>query len=329
MNYLGSKVRLSEFIFNVISNSVDQKLSDCSFFDLFAGTGAVGNFFHNKVKSIGYNDREYYSYTLNSAFYSEVLEGQYQSMLDELNQLEGLEGFIFHEYSESGTAGRLYFSANNGKKIDAMRLHIEQLFQCSEINEDFYILLIATLLVAADKIANIASVYCAYLKKLKKTATFTIELNPIKRAVRLIEYKVHKDDSNMLIKNIKGDILYLDPPYNAREYGSYYHLLNTISIYDTKFKPKGKTGIRSYETSRFCLKKEADKALLEILNIADFKHIFLSYNNEGFISSSRIKEMMTDLGYYKCSSIKYPRFKSDRNNLKSYTEESLHHLIKY
>ncbi|MBV6881533.1 DNA adenine methylase [Epilithonimonas ginsengisoli] len=329
MNYLGSKVRLSEFIFNVISNSVDQKLSDCSFFDLFAGTGAVGNYFYSKVKSIGYNDREYYSYILNSAFYSEVGEGRYQSMLDELNQLEGMEGFIFQEYSESGSAGRLYFSANNGKKIDSMRLYIEQLFQCSEINEDLYILLIATLLVAADKVANTASVYCAYLKNLKKTATFNIELNPIKRAMTFVEYKVHKDDSNMLIKNITGDILYLDPPYNGREYGSYYHLLNTISIYDTKFQPKGKTGIRSYETSKFCLKKEADKALLEILNSADFKHIFLSYNNEGFISQSRIKEMMTALGHYECSSLKYPRFTSHRGDPKSYTEESLHHLIKY
>lgn len=65
-------------------------------------------------------------------------------MLDELNRLKGVEGFVSEEYSESGSAGRLYFSANNGKKIDAIRLHIEQLFQSSEINENFYILLIAT-----------------------------------------------------------------------------------------------------------------------------------------------------------------------------------------
>lgn len=329
MNYLGSKVRLSEFIFSVISNSVDQELSDCSFFDLFAGTGAVGNYFHNKVKSIGYNDREYYSYILNSAFYSEAGERQYQSTLDELNQLEGVEGFIFQEYSESGAVGRLYFSAKNGKKIDAMRLHIEKLFQSCKINEDFYMLLIATLLVAADKIANTASVYCAYLKKLKKTAMVQIKLIPIERALRPVEHKIHRADSNDLIRDINGEILYLDPPYNGREYGSYYHLLNTISLYDTKFQPKGKSGMRSYETSRFCLKKEADKALLEMLHVADFKHVFLSYNNEGFITPSRIKEIMTDLGCYQCSSIKYPRFKSHKNNPKSYTVEFLHHLIKY
>ncbi|WP_365988163.1 DNA adenine methylase [uncultured Chryseobacterium sp.] len=64
MNYLGSKKRLSWFIYNVISNSVKLKLIDCSFCDLFAGTGIVGNYFHDKVKSIIYNDREYYALLL-------------------------------------------------------------------------------------------------------------------------------------------------------------------------------------------------------------------------------------------------------------------------
>jgi adenine-specific DNA methylase len=52
-------------------------------------------------------------------------------------------------------------------------------------------------------------------------------------------------------------------------------------------------------------------------------------DNEGFISPSRIKEIMTDFGSYQCSSLKYPRFKSHRSNPRSYTEEYLHHLIKY
>ena len=319
---------MSGFIYNEVSNSIGQNLADCSFCDLFAGTGTVGNFFHHKVKSMVYNDREYYSYVLITAFYSEVNEKHYRSMLDELNQLEGVEGFIFQEYSESGLAGRLYFTANNGKKIDAIRLHIERLFQNCEINEDFYILLVATLLVAVDKIANTASVYCAFLKQFKKTAMCGINLVPLKRAFKRIEYKIFREDSNALIKNIKGDLLYLDPPYNGREYGSYYHLLNTISLYDTQFQPKGRTGLRSYKTSSFCLKKEAGNALFELIEQADFKHIFLSYNNEGFISPSRIKEIMTNFGSYQCSSLKYPRFKSHRSNPRSYTEEYLHHLIK-
>jgi len=328
MNYLGSKIRLSDFIYRVISNSVGPNLGDCSFCDLFAGTGTVGNLFHDKVKSIIYNDREYYSFILNTAFYSAVSEERYLTMLKELNRLQGVEGFVFQEYSESGSAGRLYFSANNGKKIDAIRMDIERRFQSSEIDQDFYILLIATLLVASDRIANTASVYCAFLKKLKKTAVYDIKLVPIKRTLKKVKYKVYREDSNTLIKDLKGDILYMDPPYNGREYGSYYHLLNTISLYDTQFQPKGRTGLRSYKTSSFCLKKEAENALFELIEQADYKYIFLSYNNEGFIPSSHVKEMMTGLGHYQCSSMKYPKFKSHRNNSRSYTEEYLHCLIK-
>lgn len=328
MNYLGSKIRLSDFIYSVISNSIGQNLGDCSFCDLFAGTGTVGNLFHDKVKSIVYNDREYYSFILNTAFYSVVSQERYLIMLDELNRLKGVEGFIFQEYSESGSAGRLYFSANNGKKIDAIRMDIERRFQSSEIDQDFYILLIATLLVASDRIANTASVYCAFLKKLKKTAVCDIELVPIKRTLKKVKYKVYREDSNTLIKDLKGDILYMDPPYNRREYGSYYHLLNTISLYDTQFQPKGITGLRSYKTSRFCLRKEAEKALFELIKEADFKYIFLSYNNEGFIPPFRIKEMMRGLGHYQCSSIRYPKFKSLKNDFRSYTEEYLHCLVK-
>lgn len=328
MNYLGSKIRLSGFIYNEVSNITGHNLGDCSFCDLFAGTGTVGNLFHDKVKSIVYNDREYYSFILNTAFYSVVSQERYLIMLDELNRLQGVEGFIFQEYSESGSAGRLYFSVNNGKKIDAIRMDIERRFQSSEIDQDFYILLIATLLVASDRIANTASVYCAFLKKLKKTAVCDIKLVPIKRTLKKVKYKVYREDSNTLIKDLKGDILYMDPPYNRREYGSYYHLLNTISLYDTQFQPKGITGLRSYKTSRFCLRKEAEKALFELIKEADFKYIFLSYNNEGFIPSFRIKEMMTRVGYYQCSSMKYPKFKSHRNDSRSYTEEYLHCLIK-
>lgn len=328
MNYLGSKIRLSEFIEKTITQSISQPLSESSFCDLFAGTGAVGNHFHNKVKSIIYNDREYYSYVINKAFYSEIEEKSYRLMLDELNSLKETEGFIFQEYSEAGLSERLYFSEFNGKKIDAIRMRIEELYKNSVINENFYILLLATLLKAVDKVANTASVYCAFLKKLKKTALMPLKLIPIKTASHPTNYEIRREDSNALINNIKGDILYLDPPYNGREYGCYYHLLNTISLYNDKIQPKGKTGLTSYRTSRFCLKKEAGEALFELLKAAKYQHIFLSYNNEGIIATLSIEEMMKNLGTYQCSLINYPKFKSDKSNSKSHTIECIHHLIK-
>ncbi|AZA50677.1 modification methylase [Chryseobacterium carnipullorum] len=330
MNYLGSKRRLSGFIYNVISHSIKQKLIDCSFCDLFAGTGIVGNYFHDKVKSIIYNDREYYSFVINSAFFSKVSEEKYRAMLTELNQLDGREGFIFNQYSECGTAGRLYFSSENGQKIDAIRMDIERRFESFEIDQDFYILLLATLLKAVDKVANTASVYCAYLKILKITANRNLQLLPLKRtSLSHPDYQIFNEDSNELITQVKGDILYLDPPYNGREYGSYYHLLNTIALYDIDFEPRGKAGLRSYNTSKFCLRSEVENVMFDLLQKCDFQHIFLSYNNEGFLSHPIITKMMNGLGTYRCSTIEYKRFQSKQAMGTVRTVEYLHHLIKH
>ncbi|WP_313000970.1 DNA adenine methylase [Chryseobacterium gleum] len=329
MNYLGSKKRLSGFIYNVISHAVGYQLADCSFCDLFAGTGVVGNYFHDKVKSIIYNDREYYSFVITSAFFSKVPEEKYRAILSELNQLDGTEGFIFNEYSESGAAGRLYFSSENGAKIDAIRTDIEKRFQSSDIDQDFYILLLATLLKAVDKVANTASVYCAYLKTLKIAATKNLQLLPLKRtSLSHPDCQIFNQDSNELIDQIQGHILYLDPPYNGRDYSSYYHLLNTIALYDIDFEPRGNTGLRSYNTSKFCLRSEVENVMFDLLQRCNFQHVFLSYNNEGFLGHQIISEMMNSLGKYQCSKIDHQRFKSNKGMDKGRTVEYLHHLIK-
>ncbi|WP_312422542.1 DNA adenine methylase [Epilithonimonas sp.] len=84
------------------------------------------------------------------------------------------------------------------------------------------------------------------------------------------DYQIFNEDSNELITQVKGDILYLDPPYNGREYGSYYHLLNTIALYDIDFEPKGKKGLRPYNTSKFCLRSEAENVMFDLYKNAIF-----------------------------------------------------------
>ena len=107
-------------------------------------------------------------------------------------------------------------------------------------------------------------------------------------------HKVFNTDSNELIKKINGDILYLDTPYNARQYGANYHILNTIAKYD-RFTPKGKTGLRTYEKSAFCSKNYVVKSFEELIKNAQFKYIFLSYNNEGLMREQEIKSILIKL----------------------------------
>lgn len=331
MNYIGSKYKLSYFISSSVKSIVGEDLSDKIFCDLFAGTGVVGRNFKKEVKKVISNDMEFYSYVLNKNYIEnhEFLDNEIY--IKELNETNGEEGFIFNEYSENGKANRLYFSEHNGKKIDAIRTKIEFWKTEKKISSALYYFLLASLLESADKVANTASVYGAFLKKIKKTAQKELILEPAIFEINSHSHEVYNEDSNLLIKKIEGDILYLDPPYNAREYGANYHLLNTIAKYDN-FTPKGKTGLRDYSKSAFCKKKEVEKSFDDLIKNANFKYIFLSYNNEGIMSSETIKKILSNYGKYDLLTTEYQRFRADkkenRNHKASSTTEYLHILEK-
>ena len=189
----------------------------------------------------------------------------------------------------------------------------------------------ASLLESADKIANTASVYGAYLKKIKPSAAKKLIIKPAIFQETINKHQVFQEDGNELIKSITGDLLYLDPPYNARQYGANYHLLNTIAKYDT-FAPKGVTGLRDYYKSDYCKKNVVLQSFTELLKNAQFKYIFLSYNNEGLMDSETVKETMKKFGKYDLATTKYQRFKADktenRNHKANQTTEFLHILEK-
>ena len=331
MNYIGSKHKLSSFLKTSIINTVGSDLSTLVFCDLFAGTGIVGRTFKPLVQQVIANDVERYSYVLNRNYIGNYKLLSYDKHINILNNLEGLEGFIFHNYCENGKEGRLYFSAENGKKIDAIRQQIEIWKTSNEITEDEYYFLLASIIESADKVANTASVYGAYLKQLKKSAQKPLIVVPAKFKNTEKSHQVYNEDSNELIKKIQGDILYLDPPYNARQYGSNYHLLNTIAKYDT-FVPKGKTGLRDYYKSSYCKKNEVNNSFELLIKNANFKYIFLSYNNEGLMTENEVSTIMSRYGKYSLRTTNYQRFKADktenRNHKATSTVEYLHILEK-
>lgn len=332
MNYIGSKQKLLPFIKNTINSVVGSNLSGQIFCDLFAGTGIVGRGFKSEVKSVISNDYEYYSYVLNRNYIgNSSWIAHLEELILKLNCTPPIEGFIYHNYCKGVDGNRQYFSDVNGKKIDGVRLKIEEWYTNNTIGDGIYFFLLASLLESADKIANTASVYGAYLKHLKKTAAKELELKPAIYEITAAKHTVYNTDSNELIGSLSGDILYLDPPYNTRQYGANYHLLNTIAHYDT-FEPKGKTGLRNYTKSQYCSKRTVTKAFEELIERANFKYIFLSYNNEGLMRVEEVRAIMSKYGTYDLASTEYQRFKADktenRNHVANKTEEFLHILEK-
>lgn len=299
--------------------------------DIFAGTGIVGKTFKTSVKKVISNDVEYYSYVLNKNYIENhrPLDNK-NELLDELNSLPLIsDGFIYSNYCLGGNGERQYFSDNNGKKIDTIRTTIENWKTEGRISNNMYYFLLCSLLECADKVANTASVYGAYLKNLKKSAQKELVLEPAEYELNENEHQVFNKDANELIKEIEGDILYLDPPYNARQYGANYHMLNTITEYKP-FVPSGKTGLRQYSRSKYCSASFVKDEFDSLLKNAKFKYIFLSYNNEGLMPVDDIKAIMSKYGKYDLAQTNYQRFKADSNRLNkaNSTVEYLHILEK-
>lgn len=332
MNYIGSKYSLLDFIHSTISQVTGYENGENYIFaDLFAGTGVVGASYRRQGCHVISNDIQYYSYVLNKYFIQNEVNADLE-LLDYLNNLPGIDGFIYNNYCPGSQSGRNYFTDENGRKCDAIRIELENLYLNRDITTETYYYFLASLINSIDKYANTASVYGAFLKHVKKSAqkTFALEMLPYIDGVR---GQVYNENANTIINNIAGDVLYLDPPYNARQYCTNYHVLETIARYDSPIL-KGKTGLRNYDKQKsdYCSRKKIAKEFNDLIRNAQFNFIFLSYNNEGLMSVDTIQEIMSQYGEYHSFTQTYKRFKADssknRNVGKKETTEYLHCLIK-
>lgn len=337
MRYIGNKENILDTIFLILkNNNVEGK----TFFDFFSGTANVGKFFKKQGYKVFSSDILYLSYCLQKAYIEnndepcfknllEILPKQkseifFASPLDTvvnyLNSLDGIEGFIYKNYTPSGTVDlprqRMYFIDENGKKIDAIRLKIEEWKKENLISEDEYFILLACLIETIGFYSNVAGVYAAFYKSWDPRALKPFTMRTIQILNNNQQNIVYNDDSMNFINNIDVDILYLDPPYNERQYASNYHILETIAKYDEP-ELHGITGMRNYtsQKSKFCNPNTALEDLEKIAKNAKYKYLVLSYNSEGIMPSDKIIEILKQYGTVKLEQFEYARFKSNNNGL--------------
>ncbi len=339
VNYIGSKYSLLGFLDHVYGRISDG--SEKVFCDLFAGTGAVGRHFKRRGLRVIANDIQYYAYALNKAYIEinrppafKELRSRYEiarsgksidAAIEFLNNLSGAKGFIALNYSPAGD--RLYYTEQNAERADAIRQSIKCWLEDGIINEQEYFYILCSLLEAIDQVANTASVYGAYLKKFKASALRPLSLKPLELSDKVRQCKVFNRDANELIEEIECDILYLDPPYNHREYGANYHVLETIARYDDP-SLNGVTGMRNYPRSRYCRRNAALEALEHLVRNAKAKHILLSYNDEGVMSFDDVRKVLALRGKPRIFKKPYSRFKADngRQYKRDSTIEYVHHV---
>lgn len=345
MNYIGSKISLLGFI----EKSVEEITNGdyYTFCDLFAGTGVVGKYFKQKGKQITANDIQSYSYILNRHYIGnhkplkfigleDEIAGlknskeRLKTVCEQLSKINGKKGFVFQNYCWGGGQERQYFSDENGQLCDAIRDKIEEWKYNKKITEDEYYFLLCSLLESVDKVANTASVYGAFLKSLKKTAQKSLQIAPAELILNENEHKIYNTDANDVASKYDVDVLYLDPPYNHRQYATNYHVLETIAKNDNP-DIHGKTGLREYskQKSKYCSRLQVKKVFLDLIKNAKAKYIFLSYNNEGLLTLDEIKEIMSMRGKYGYFMQNHQRFKADNKRVyvADRTVEYLHYVI--
>lgn len=345
MNYIWSKLSLLQFIEQSIWQVVDH--DDYVFSDLFAGTGIVGRYFKEKGHQVIANDLQYYSYVLNQNYIGNhddlyftwlvpeiptlletPIEDRKQVVCTYLEQLEGEKWYIYTNYcvwgTKTATYQRQYFSDENGQKCDAIRLQIEKRKEQEKITSNEYYFLLATLIEAIDKVANTASVYGAFLKSLKKSAQKPLHMKPAEFRKNHQEHDVFNEDINTLIQTTSHDVVYLDPPYNHRQYAGNYHILETIARYDSP-EISWKTGMRdcSQQSSLYSKRSQVRKAFQELISTIDAKYIFLSYNDEWLLSLEDIETIMSTRGQYGYFTKEYNRFKADKDENRNYKKNSV------
>ena len=317
LNYIGSKKSLLSFLDYVISKVIkrlDKPSQDISFFDGFAGTGIVSKYFNRKYNFKTFaNDLEYYSYIISYSNLKVCYLDKLEQIINDLNKIVKTNNenykLITENYSISGKEKRMFWTKQNANKADAIIERINNI----DINPDEKIFLIASLITSLDKVANTASVYEAYLKQFKKSASVLFELKPVHsdRNINQEQNNVYNNDINSNILDNEYDIVYLDPPYNERQYGSNYNALNYVAKYDSSLEIYGKAGlIKNYNKSKFCSKLSAEQEFNNIIQKIKSKYIMISYNNEGIINQDAFIEILKKKGRVTLYKKVYKKFKS-------------------
>lgn len=320
MRYLGNKESIAYEILKILKelNLCNKNLK---FFDAFCGTGSVSDLVKDKFDLI-INDNLIFAsnFAMGRLIKEEVNFSKlgFNPICFFNSNNKTYNGFFKKNYCPNG--GRMYFSNYNSGRIDYFRYQIEQWYNEKKINKKEYIFLLACLLESVSKVANIAGVYGAYLKKWDPRALKEIKFIPIEN----INRNKHKNieqlncNLNLIIDKVECDVLYLDPPYTKNKYSVQYHILETLIRNDDP-EIKGITGCRdmSFIDNNWSKPKLAEIELDRSISKTRAKHIILSYSSDGIMSKDYILNIFKRYcieGSIKVIKIPYKKYKNSKTS---------------
>jgi len=325
MRYIGSKAASLPAIARVVRRNVVGSGSLC---DPFAGTCTVSRHFKAFGWRVVTGDILSQSYALQVAHIElnrppsfrglslarqgAPREAPHLRVLSHLNSLPGGSGFVTQEYSLAGRARRFFFKAANARRIDRIREEIEAWEEAQTITGAEKCYLLACLLEAADRVANTAGTYYAYLKGLYRKARQEIQLRPLAVTDNKRRNEANWAQAIHVVERAETEVVYLDPPYNGRNYGAYYHLPETITLWD-KPEVRGKSGVRArVSDSPFYHRNTAAEALEELIKSATGKLLVVHYAERGLIPHKTILQQLKSRGTTRWESLVVRAYSSEK-----------------
>lgn len=316
--YTGSKYKLADWIFEII----DSHCSGSSFCDIFAGTGIIAKTALDRMSKVVINDFLYSNELIYKAFF---MQSQYDKEKIEhyKNTFQSLQVIDLRENYVSTNFGGKFFSHNDAILIGEIRERIEK---ANDINDKERSILIASLLYSIDKIANTVGHYDAYIKGHTLKDQFKFDLISPYNTESTIS--IYREDANILAKSLECDIVYIDPPYNSRQYSRFYHVLENIAswkkpeLYGVALKPKPEN------MSEYCRATALD-AFTALINDLKCKYILVSYNNTYASKSSsslnkmtleNIKQVLASKGKLSCFEKSHQFFNAGKTSFSDHKE---------
>ncbi|MEM7165662.1 MAG: DNA adenine methylase [Planctomycetota bacterium] len=348
MRYLGNKTALLD---RISQSAAQIGFTGGTVCDLFAGSAVVGRHFRAAGNRVLANDLMESSYVFQQVFLEIAGVPEFAELREQVDlppaatpfdrvvrhleqEVEPVTGLLTRQYSPGAGGERRYFTADNAARLDGMLAAVRSWREAGWLQSTEQALVIAALLNGADRVANISGTYGAYLKKWQTNAEQPLRLivpefvaGPVGRA--------HHQDAFAWLPEVTADLLYLDPPYNHRQYPANYHLMEIIARIPVEadlaaFEGSiyGKTGLVPWQgkRSRLCSGRgsECADAFRELLQSTSIPRLVVSYSEEGIISRAEFDDILAEYAGVATldrhlSEVPYRRFRSDADGRKSRT----------
>ena len=365
MRYIGNKTRLLPFILRTLKRL---GVKPGTAHDAFSGTAAVGRALKGAGWRVVSSDLMTYSYVLQRAYVVASRRPSFTALVagdEELRRalrsptlrerastrgagrlgavaeyleswIDAETGFISSQFSTAG--GRMYFTPENAGRIDAAWRALHEWRAGGLIDDDAYYILLAAVIDGADRVANTAGVYAAFIKRWQPNALRRFTIVP-ELPLRGSGSTAHIGDATDVAREAGPlDVLYLDPPYNARQYSGYYHIPEILARGWSEQGPalRGKVGLLADKAPRslWCRKRKVRGALRELLAATGARHVLVSYNSEGILPASQLEEELASAavdGTVNRFTQPYRRYRADsdhegRRYKRDLVQELLYHI---